>query len=57
MVTPNQLYTGMAAFLKALDVDSCNTLELKIEVIDLLKKWPMFGASVYKIKVCKHDTL
>lgn len=50
-LSPTQIFDGMAKCLKHLDPMTSTELDFKIDVLDILRRWPMFGASFYKAKV------
>ncbi|KAF6020514.1 Myo15 [Bugula neritina] len=50
ILSPTQIFDGMAKCLKHLDPMTSTELDFKIDVLDILRRWPMFGASFYKAK-------
>lgn len=53
----DQLLTGMLNCLKMIDANNSSPLDMKIDVCEILKKWPIFGASFYHVKVSYPTTL
>ena len=51
ILEPLQIYQGMAKRLSHLDQMASTELDFKIDVLDILRRWPMFGASFYRVKV------
>lgn len=51
MLDMDQILTGMMQCLRSLDSNIVNPIDCKIDVIDIIRRWPMFGASFYHVKV------
>ena len=51
ILTSDLVYHGMRKYLPTLSHRTATELDFKIDVLDILKRWPMFGASFYRVKV------
>ncbi|XP_067935801.1 unconventional myosin-XV-like isoform X1 [Watersipora subatra] len=50
ILTPDQIFQGMNKSLTHFDQMSSTELDFKIDVLDILRRWPMFGAAFYRVK-------
>jgi len=50
ILTSEQIHNGMRRYLPTLSYRTATELDFKIDVLDILKRWPMFGASFYQVK-------